>query len=222
MNKLNTYQLSRVENYLDTKELFHVDLRNEIIDHISEGISENMFCQQLCFEDAFSIETQKWSNDLQSHSSYWLGIIWMGPKIVIQKCVKHSKTLYLRATLVALATLLFFYITEHLWSEQMLIHVNSLIGIVYIGLFLLLLFLNYKIERTAYKTSYSFLFKINAISFGLLLVLYNPIISDILSLEKEGSVNYLSLFAHAFSLAFSWFFFQFYKAHSQIQKIKTA
>jgi hypothetical protein len=77
-------------------------------------------------------------------------------------------------------------------------------------------------KRTGYQTSYSFLFNINAITFCLLLVLYNPILSDVLSLEKEGSIAYVSLFTHAFTLVFSWFFVQFYKSHRKIQKIGIA
>ncbi len=220
--KLNQDQIANIEGFLNRMELTQIDLRNEVLDHMSAGISEGMFSQQLTFEEAFAIEKQKWRDDLQSHSSYWLGLLWMGPKIMIQKCVKQSKIMYLKATLPAVIVLLFFYSTENLWKEQILIILNSFVGIVYIGLFLLLLFLDYKMKRTGYETSYSFLFKINAITFSLLLVLYNPLVSDILSLEKEGSIAYASLFAHAFTLAFSWFFVQFYKSHRKIQKMGIA
>lgn len=220
--KLNQDQLANIEGFLNQMELTQIDLRNEVLDHMSAGISEGMFSQQLTFEEAFAIEKQKWRDDLQSHSSYWLGLMWMAPKIMIQKCVKQSKIIYLKAAIPALAALLLFYSTENFWSEQMLMRVNSLIGVVYICLFLLLLTLKYKMKHTGYQTSYSFLFKINAITFCLLLVLYNPIISDILSLEKEGSIAYLSLFAHAFTLTFSWFFVQFYKSHRKIQKMGIA
>lgn len=218
--KLNQDQLANIVGFLNRMELTQIDLRNEVLDHISEGISEGMLSKQLTFEKAFAIEKQKWRDDLESHSSYWLGLMWMGPKIMIQKCVKQSKIMYLKATLPAVIVLLFFYSTENLWKEQILIILNSFVGIGYIGLFLLLLFLNYKMKRTGYETSYSFLFKINAITFSFLLVLYNPLVSDILSLEKEGSTAYVSLFVHAFTLAFSWFFVQFYKFHSEVQKME--
>ena len=218
--KLNQDQLANIVGFLNRMELTQIDLRNEVLDHISEGISEGMLSKQLTFEKAFAIEKQKWRDDLESHSSYWLGLMWMGPKIMIQKCVKQSKIMYLKATLPAVIVLLFFYSTENLWKEQILIILNSFVGIGYIGLFLLLLFLNYKMKRTGYETSYSFLFKINAITFSVLLVLYNPLVSDILSLEKEGSTAYVSLFVHAFTLAFSWFFVQFYKFHSEVQKME--
>lgn len=220
--KLNQEQIATIEGFLNRMELTQIDLKNEVLDHISEGISAGMMHQQLSFEDAFTVEKQKWHDDLQSHSSYWLGLMWMGPKIMIQKCVKQTKIMYLTAVLAAGVVLLFFYSTENLWKEQILIILNSLVGIVYIGLFLLLLFLNYKMKLTGYQTSYSFLFKINAITFGLLLVLYNPLVSDMLTLEKEGSIAYLSLFAHVFTLSFSWFFTQFYKSHSKIQKMGIA
>ena len=220
--KLNQDQLANIVGFLNRMELTQIDLGNEVLDHISEGISEGMFSQQLTFEEAFAIEKQKWRDDLESHSSYWLGLMWMGPKIMIQKCVKQSKIMYLKATLPAVIVLLFFYSTENLWKEQILIILNSFVGIVYIGLFLLLLFLNYKMKRTGYETSHSFLFKINAITFSFLLVLYNPLVSDILSLEKEGSIAYVSLFVHAFTLAFYCFFVQFYKFHSEVQKMEVA
>lgn len=220
--KLTQEQIATIEGFLNRMELTQIDLRNEVLDHISEGISVRMLHQQMSFEEAFTIEKQKWRDDLQSHSSYWLGLMWMGPKIVIQKCVKHTKIIYLKAALPTVVVLLFFYSTENLWKEQILIILNSLVGIVYIGLFLLLLFLNYKIKQTGYQTSYSFLFKINAISFSVLLVLYNPILSDIFSFIKEGSISYVALFIHAFTLAFSWFFVQFYKFHSEVQKMGIA
>jgi len=87
-------QLKRIEKYLDFKELNQIDLREEVLDHMANSI-EVALEKGSSFSDAFNLEIKKWNKDLELYSSFWLGIAWVGPKIMIKKCIRLVKKIYL-------------------------------------------------------------------------------------------------------------------------------
>lgn len=219
--KLNTEQIGAIGHYLNRMELFQLDLRDEVLDHMATSIETKM-TSGIPFKEAFQQETQKWKKDLDNYSSYWLGLLWSGPKIVIEKCVKLVQKIYLKASIVSIVVLGIIHGLHDLISITFLEKLSDTLGFIYIVFFLLLLFLRNKIQKSNYKSSYGFLFKIQTISFGMLFILYNPLLTDILCLIKDGAIQYISLFMHAFTLAFSYFFYEFYKSHLDIQKLISA
>jgi hypothetical protein len=217
--RLDQEQKQAISDYINRMELTHLDLRDEVSDHMMSAI-ENKITSGISFDVAFGEEVQKWKKDLSSYSSFWLGLLWSGPRIVIEKCVKQTKTIYLKSALVGIFSFGFFYVFNRWLSLELLESINMMIGVIYLLIFASLLFLKFQMRRTGYQTSFSFLFNINAISFSFLFILYNPVFTDIFGLVIKGSVNYVSIFMHAFTLAFSFFFFRFYTAHMLIQKTR--
>lgn len=211
-------EIQAIERYLDSKNLTHIDLRVEVVDHMSESIDEAMQSQKVDFDTAFQNEIRKWHADLGEYSSYWLGLLWVGPKIVINKCVKRIKVIYLKALLLAFAITGLFFLAADMIAIEMLRALEVLVGSLYLLFFAMLLFFKYRIKATGFQTSFSFLFKINAIAFSFMFVLYNPLWTVFMSLLKDGALNLVSVWMHAFTLAFSFFFLEFYNAHMATNK----
>ena len=74
--KLQQSELKQIRDFLDKKELFQIDLRAEIYDHIIESTCQNMRLNSVDFDEAFSVETQRWNIELDNYSSFWLGLYW--------------------------------------------------------------------------------------------------------------------------------------------------
>ncbi|WP_047246833.1 hypothetical protein [Maribacter thermophilus] len=215
---LTSHEIQKIEHYLNSKNLTHLDLRVEVVDHMTESIDEAMQSQKVDFETAFRNEIRKWHTDLGEYSSYWLGMLWVGPRIVIKKCVKRIKVIYLKTLLFAFAITGLFFLAADMIAIEMLRALEVLVGSLYLLLFAMLLFFKYRIKATGFQTSFSFLFNINAIAFSFMFVLYNPLWTVFMSLLQDGALNLVSVWMHAFTLAFSFFFLEFYNAHMATNK----
>ncbi|MBQ4913442.1 hypothetical protein J8L85_03275 [Maribacter sp. MMG018] len=211
-------EIKAIERYLDSKNLTHVDLRVEVVDHISESIGEAMQSQKVDFDTAFQNEISKWHTDLGEYSSYWLGLLWVGPRIVINKCVKRVKVIYLKTVLFAFAITGLFFLATDVIAIEALRALEVFVGSLYLLLFAVLLFFKYRIKGTGFQTSFSFLFNINAIAFSFMFVLYNPFWTVFMSLLQDSALNLVSVWMHAFTLAFSFFFLEFYNSHMATNK----
>lgn len=210
--KLSSIQLEQINRYLDKMELVHLDLRNEVVDHMATSIEKSML-KGISFDDAFEETSKNWHPELKSHQSFWLGLLWIGPKLLIDKVVAKTKEMYMHAALITLVFLALFFVLKNDISLSVLNIIDPIIGIVYLVLFVILMFLSYKIKATRYKTSFSFLFKIHAIGFSFILVLYNPIITNFFSVNKDNSLNLVAVAVHVFAMAFCYSFLGFYKNH---------
>ncbi len=215
--KLNQEQLDYINRFLTRMELAQIDLRNEVLDHMASSVEVYME-KGFSFKEALDLVSKDWYPELRSHQSFWLGLLWTGPKILIEKAVDRTKIIYLKAALVATSITVMCYVLLDFLSIGIIKIMNDVIGWVYILLFMILVYLNLKIKRTSYKTSFSFLFKIHAIGFSFLLVLYNPLFSNIFGLIHEGTVSFTAIAMHTFTMAFCGFFFSFYKSHMNIGK----
>lgn len=210
--KLSSTQLEQINRYLDKMELVHLDLRNEVVDHMATTIEKSML-KGISFDDAFKETSKNWYPELKSHQSYWLGLLWIGPKLLIDKVVVKTKEIYLKSTLMTLVFLGLFFVLKNYISSDILNVLDAVIGTSYLVLFAILIFFNYKIKATRYKTSFSFLFKIHAIGFSFILVLYNPFFTNILSVNKDNSLNLIAITMHVFVIVFCYSFLGFYKSH---------
>ena len=79
---------------------------------------------------------------------------------------------------------------------------------------------DYRIKTTDYQTTFSFLFKINAIGVGFVYVLYNPLWTNFMSIYDDGSLMYISIGLHAFAISFFFYFSSLYNSHMSFNNQK--
>ncbi len=210
---LNSDQIGTIEKHLDSKNLSHVDLRYEVIDHISEGIRESMEIWGISFEDAYRREVEKWHYDLRTGSTRLMGLKWAVPNLVVEKCIRLVREICLKSLIIAFILTAFGFYFSDVLTPMLLKYLNLTFGIFYFLGFLLVLFFYFEIWKTKIKSTYSFLFRINAVGFGLFYLFFNPVLVSILSFDIGGKLNYASLFGNTFFLTFSYFYLQLFKNH---------
>jgi len=153
--KFTKEELAQVNRYLDIKELCYVDLRYEIMDHILLDIEHEITHEKVTFEEAFKKSCDKWKGSFYSESSYWLGILFRGPRVFIDSCVKIQRPFLI---LLVMSTLLFTLLSvliKPLFDFELLFYFTVVVTPIYISC-VLYWWIQLKISRT--KTSFSFLF----------------------------------------------------------------
>lgn len=217
--KLNQKQLLQIEKHLDYRKLTQVDLRNEVLDHMALNIEEAMENHNQSFEDAFNTETQLWNEELKDYSSLWLGLIWVGPKLMMKKCVKEIKRMYLFTALLAISSLFTaFIISKVFLFEEQIPQLDNIIGGIYLGCFLFMLVTFFKIKASDFKTTYSYLFKINAIGVASIYLVYNPIWSDFIPTSLIFNENIFAILFHSSMLVYGYQFWVLYLKHLEAKK----
>ena len=88
---LSKQQLQRVAHYLNVKGITYIDLRMEVFDHIVSDIEAKMIAENLDFETTFYSVTDKWNKHLKQESSFYFGLTYSLPKIVLNKAKKVYK-----------------------------------------------------------------------------------------------------------------------------------
>ena len=213
-------QIHQIEAYLNFKELTQIDLRNEVLDHMSNGIEKSIKEKDLSFEEAFNQEGKKWNLELENYSSFWLGWAWSGPKLMIKKCVAQMKKTYfitLIFTLLLMALsysmITFFQLGKHLDL------ITKALGILYLGFFFSIVFAHLKIKFSKFTTSYSYLFKINAVGSAFFYLWFNPIWSKFSGFETAGTEMWVTLFFHMLLISFAYTYWDLYKLHFNANKL---
>ena len=218
--KLTQEQIQDIEKYLDYKELEQVDLRYEVQDHMIASI-EHAIEEGMLYNEALEKECLKWNKELQDYSSFWLGIFWRGPKISINKCVQLIKKTYINTFLVTISVVPLIFLFKTFVNTINHEFVNSILGVVYILIFMSILYFHVKMKSTNKKTTYRFLFKINAIGIAFAYILYNPLFTDILTINKGKDLSWLAIIFNITNLVFSYSFLVWYKAHMKSQELKS-
>ncbi len=210
---LNQEQLERIEGYLNKMELTQIDLKIEIIDHMSSNI-EKQLQEEIPFERAFEAEKQKWMPELRSYQSLWLGLAYSGPKIMIDKCVRITKSLYLKALIAASITTLVFYLLNLSWIEDsggpvLKFGFGSLllIGAIFLS------YLYFQSRKAALKSSYSFVFNLSALGYLVFALTFNPFTTPSLYGLDHVEYQYASLFINIFALCYGLLTLRLFQKH---------
>ncbi len=221
--KLNQKQLSQLEKYLDFKELEQADLRNEVFDHMALNIERAMNDDNLGFIDAYKAEIQLWNIELKDYSSWWLGWSWVGPKLMMKKCVKEIKQMYLWSTVFAATFLFMIFLFNKVFKIALLKdEFNIGLGITYMLIFVGVLVGFYKMKATGIETTYRHLYKINAIGFCFMYLVFNPLWSDFSSFSLLNGDVLFSALLHAVLLVFGYHFWALYRKHFNTKKMVLA
>ena len=215
--ELTKEQTQRVEYYLNVKRIDYIDIRLEIFDHIISDIEVKMESENQDFETSFYAVTDKWNKHLNDTSSFYFGIMYSAPKMVIEKAKKHYKKWFFLSFLAYLIPSILIDKLDIILSTKIENILNfSFYGITFICL-LIFAYLFIKKDTKKVKTTYSFVLKTQysgffigfVILFGLRFLSENGVL-------KSFNISFLSIFiSHLFS------YFHFYKKHKEaIKKYK--
>jgi hypothetical protein len=215
--KLEQNQLDVIENYLNWKELVQVDLKNEVLDHMANSIEDRMEEDEVSFSMAFKDVVVIWEKELSNYSSPLIGLLFSGPKMLIYKCAKELKRIYLRTGVIALLITILFTILSRKFDNTLFLEFSrNLFGYAYFLAIGIIVILHFAIRRTKTKSSFSYLFKTQALGFGYFYILHNPLLTDMFGVFKSGEYEFVGFLAYSIMLVFSFSFFPLYKAHLKV------
>lgn len=215
--KLEQNQLEVIENYLNWKELVQVDLKNEVLDHMANSIEDRMEEDEVSFSMAFKDVVVIWEKELSNYSSPLIGLLFTGPKMLIYKCAKELKRIYLRTGVIALLITILFTILSRKFDNTLFLEFSrNLFGYAYFLAIGIIVILHFAIRRTKTKSSFSYLFKTQAVGFGYFYILHNPLLTDMFGVFKSGEYEFVGFLAYFIMLVFSFSFFPLYKAHLKV------
>ena len=215
--ELSKEQLQQVENYLDKKDITYIDLRMEVLDHIVSDIETKMETKKLDFETVFYNVTDKWSIHLKQTSSFYFGIAYTLPKIVLGKAKKNFKKWFFLYFLAVFVPSILMNKIDVIFYDGIKYELNILFKILTVLTFIALTILFILKFREKQKSTYSFILKTQSWSFltGAILLF------DFDFFNKNGNIEgsqILLLLSFIFS---TYTCFHFYKKHKEaIKKYK--
>lgn len=217
--KLEQEQLDVISSYLDKKELVQIDLKMEVLDHMANSIEKRMETCGDTFSDAFKSEVLIWERELSNISNPIIGLLFSGPKMLINKCARELKIYYVYTIIGALLfTVVFGFILKNSNSNNVFEFLRHLYGYVFIIILFFIITIHFAIKRTQIKSSFSFLYKTQAVGFAFFYLVYNPLLTDILGVFKNENFTYISFLIYNLILFLSPIFFIIYKQHLRVLK----
>ncbi|WP_291968195.1 hypothetical protein [Maribacter sp.] len=215
--KLAQEQLDFISSYLCKKELVQIDIKMEILDHMANSIEKRIETYGDTFSDAFNAEALIWERELSNSTNPIIGFLYSGPKMLIDKCARKLKFFYLYTSVVALFFTIFFgFILKDLNSNIVFEFLRYLYGCVFTITLSVIVIIHFAIKKTQIKSSFSFLYKTQAVGFAFFYLIYNPLFLDILGLFKNGNFTYISFLIYNAMLFFSPIYFFIYKEHLRV------
>lgn len=214
--KLSENQIQEIERFLNHNNITYVDIRLETFDHIVTDIQEKIKNQNMPFDDAFIMVTNSWKKHIKESSSFYFGIYYTAPKIVIEKAKKTFKKFYVLYLSAYFFPLIF---VQYLKIPIVINVINKafpVIEVLGVGATFFFLFLMIKKWKTKEKTTYSFILRTQTASlvFGLIITckfLFTNTINDV-------STNAIWI---AFNFAFlisTYNYYTFYQKHIEVIK----
>jgi len=211
--ELTKEQLQRVAHYLNVKDITYIDLRMEVFDHIVSDIEAKMRAENLDFKTAFYSVKVKWNGHLIQESSFYFGLTYSLPKIVLNKAKKVYKKWFFLTVIAYLIPYILFDQLKITFSENAIRELNIFLQILTVCtliVFFGLLIIKFKEKN---KTTFSFILKALSWNFniGFIVLFYlndNP---------KDDLQKYPVSFLAAF-IFMTYSYFHFYKKHLEAVK----
>ena len=158
---LSNKDVEAVECFVLAKGITCVDFKYEVLDHMLTDIEERMVMDDLNFDIAFHEVKKKWETSFRSTFSFWFGVSYARPKIVMQKCLKLMNASMLNTLLLTLTLFIGVYFGNHFLPIKSLIISNiikvySVICVISAVTFLYH-FLDIRVKKL--ETTYSYCYK---------------------------------------------------------------
>jgi len=211
--ELSKEQLQRVAHYLNVKDIIYIDLRMEVFDHIVSDIEAKIVAENLDFETAFYSVTDKWNKHLIQESSFYFGLTYSLPKIVLDKAKKVYKKWFVLSVMACLIPYILLDLVHLSFSQNSINDLNLFLQISTVCtliVFFCLLILKFKEKN---KTTYSFILKTMSWNFvvGIIVLSLNHF-------DTQGDLNRFSISLLSVFIFSAYSYFHFYKKHLEAVK----
>tara|TARA_R110002126_G_scaffold291693_1_gene455361 strand:- start:15898 stop:16560 length:663 start_codon:yes stop_codon:yes gene_type:complete len=210
-------QTQKIEHFLNNNNITYVDIRLETYDHIVTDIEEKIKNQKMSFDTAFSMVTNSWKKHIKETSSFYFGMYYTAPKMVVEKAKKSFKKFYFMYLSAYFFPLIF---VQYLKVPVVIDVINAifpLIQIIGVCATFFFIFLMIKKWKSKEKTTYSFILRTQTASlvFGLLIsfkFLFTNTVDNV-------STNAIWIAFNFVFLTSSYIYYTFYNKH--IEALKT-
>ena len=214
--ELTNEQLQQVEAYLDKKNFNYIDLKIEILDHMISDI-ESFVNKDYSFEEAFKITILKWDKHFENTASFYFGLMYHEPSILIKNASKIFKPFYFLYLTAYFLPIVIFTNFSIVFSKSNTVFLNQLFFATSIICIIYLLYIIINNIRTKIKTTYSYVLKTQYVSTVFLIL---PLFMGNLFNDDGSFIPFLIGFQSA-GFAVTYICHYFYKKHKEtIKKYK--
>ncbi len=204
--ELTTKQIEEVNGYLTIKKIDHIDIRLEVLDHIITDVENLMSSKEIDFEFAFKEVSLKWTKHFTQTSSFYFGVAYSAPKIILNKAKRAFKKSYFILIASYFLPFVLFLNFQMKVSGEARNLINGAISMITIILIILFIYTYYKKSKIKLKTTYSFILKTQFWSF--LFLIFPLFGKELIDENNEFNSVYLGLiFAFICSLGITRYFY---------------
>jgi len=215
--KLTQEEIHQIELYLESKELYQIDLKQEVLDHMANAVEDKMKTDKATFLEAFELEKNNWKDLLRPYGNYLLGIKNIGPKIMMRKCVEMMTNVLLKGILISfLVAIVVFYTLKSYISEAVALWLNNILGTIFIIVGVLVGLMLYKLGKSEVKSSFQYFLKLNSISYIIGVIAVTPFFEQ--NEYSATSIGFALIFTHCFMLLLSFHLYKIYQKHQLVSE----
>ncbi|GAL89136.1 hypothetical protein [Jejuia pallidilutea] len=214
---LDDTQIKAVELYITKRKIDFVDIKFELLDHMVCDIEATMEAKNIGFNDAFNITKRKWSPYFVESQSIWMGLAYVKPKIVIDKCgaIMKKTVLYSLAIACVGAVLMWFLLkTSNADINLMFYFLYKGRWVLFAVSLIILVYHSWNILRTKAKTVFGYCYMRQFSLLPLFTLLINPTAS--FSTSFWG--RFLPLAFLLMFITYYYFAFKIYSEHVKYVK----
>ena len=216
--ELTKEQLQRVAHYLNVKDITYIDLRTEIFDHIVSDIEAKIMAENLEFETAFYAVTVKWNKHLIQDSSFYFGLSYALPKIVLNNAKKVYKKWFFLSFLFYLIPYILIDNVDVAFSKNIENGLFLFFQRITVLCIFLVVWQLIKKNKNQQKTTYSFILKTQSWS----ILLGGIVLFNLNFLNIEGTLNPFTIGMLTSFIFYMYTYFFFYRKHIRtLEKHKT-
>jgi hypothetical protein len=158
--KLTSQQIATIEEALVLNGLIYDDIKLEVTDHIASEIEVTMQENNLSFDNAFEKAFENWKEQLRPSSSFWVGLIYSSPGIVMKRWKSTTIRQQLLSLFIAILPTIVLIGLFKIYSNP--IAIDYAIQGLSLSLFWLIFYLRFVIWKSKRKTSFSLMFNKNS------------------------------------------------------------
>nr|WP_315154946.1 hypothetical protein [uncultured Flavobacterium sp.] len=215
--KLTAEQIEKIEETLVLNGIQYEDIKLELTDHIASEIEEKTSIEGVSFEIAFHEVFNNWKYQMKPSSSFWVGLIYTSPRIVMDRWKSTTKLQQFKSLFIAIIPTLGLISIFKIYNNSAVI--DNVIKGLSLVFFLLIIYCRVIIWKSKRKTSFSLMFgrNSNLILFYMMLFAIAPLRMSEINIWR----NIFDAFLVSWFMVYLFFNLQLaYKHFKFIKKLK--